>query len=81
MFLNVIVYGTIWPRVTLTIGVVLLIVTTPVSVGSTGMWLLNSWLEPGTPTASSTMRSWYAVPLLRAGTLGGGANSDVCISQ
>jgi hypothetical protein len=41
---NVMVYGTSWPRVTLMSGEVLVMVMALSSFGSTGMWLLNSWL-------------------------------------
>ena len=51
--LIVIVYGTIWPRVTFSIEVVLVTATAPPSLGSSGMWLLNNWLEPGTWLPSS----------------------------
>ncbi len=42
VLLTVMTYGTIWPRVTLTIGVVLVTATAPPRSWSSGMWLLNS---------------------------------------
>src|SRR5512134_3288788 len=78
---TVIVYGTSCPRVTFMSGVVLVIATAPLSSGSSGMWLLNTWLEPGGCVASNRRCAWYRVPALRAGTATPGANSDGCASQ
>src|SRR5688572_14678217 len=78
---TVMVYGTSCARVTLSIGVVLLIATEPSSVGSSGRWLLYSWLEPGSWLPSSNRCTWWLVPVLRAGIEAGGASSDVCTSQ
>jgi len=52
----VIVYGTSWPRLTLTTDVVLVIVTAPGITGSMGIWLLKIWLEPGIWLLSSLRR-------------------------
>ena len=51
-----IVYGTSWPRLTLTSEVALVIVTEPGTTGSTGIWLLKIWLEPGIWLLSSLRR-------------------------
>ena len=55
---TVMMYGTSWPRVTCTSGVVFVTAIDASRSGSSGMWLLKIWLEPGTELSSKVRCTW-----------------------